>query len=174
MLMKPGLRIVVLAVHIVCSLGWVGALGAYLVLDLTVAYSQDATTLRAAYIAMGLITRWSIVPLAFATLATGLIMSLFTKWGLFRHYWTLISLVLTLFALAVLLIERLTVDYFAGIAADPNTSEATLQGLGSTLLHSIGGMVVLLVITWLNIYKPKGITPYGWRKQQEQLARGQP
>jgi hypothetical protein len=28
--------------------------------------------------------------------------------------------------------------------------------------------VVLLVILVLNVYKPQGITRYGWRKQQEQ------
>ena len=36
-----------------------------------------------------------------------------------------------------------------------------------TLPHSVGGLLVLLVIQVLNVYKPKGLTPYGWRKQQE-------
>jgi hypothetical protein len=26
----------------------------------------------------------------------------------------------------------------------------------------------LLVVQVLNIYKPQGVTPYGWRKQQEE------
>lgn len=43
-----------------------------------------------------------------------------------------------------------------------------LRTLGSTLVHSVGGTVVLLVNMWLNVYKPRGLTPYGWRKQQEQ------
>jgi hypothetical protein len=29
-------------------------------------------------------------------------------------------------------------------------------------------MVVLLVVMWLNVYKPRGLTAYGWRKQQEE------
>jgi hypothetical protein len=41
---------------------------------------------RAAYLAMELIARFVIIPLAFASLLTGLIQSLGTPWGLFRHY----------------------------------------------------------------------------------------
>jgi hypothetical protein len=43
----------------------------------------------------------------------------------------------------------------------------TISALGSTLLHSVGGKVVLLVILVLNVYKPQGMTRYGWCKQQE-------
>jgi hypothetical protein len=170
MVMSPALRKLVLGVHIAVSVGWIGALAAYLVFDLTVVASDDVTTLRASYVAMALVTTKIIIPLALLALLTGLILSLATKWGLFRHYWTVISLILTLFALVVLLIETQTVLYFSSIAADPATTDAALRSLGSTLLHSIGGTVVLLVVMWLNILKPRGLTAYGWRKQQAELA----
>jgi hypothetical protein len=35
------------------------------------------------------------------------------------------------------------------------------------LFHPGVGLLVLLVITVLNVYKPRGMTRYGWRKQQE-------
>jgi heme/copper-type cytochrome/quinol oxidase subunit 2 len=95
-------------------------------------------------------------------------MSLGTKWGLFRHYWVLISLLLTIIATVVLLVETQTISYFADIAADSTTSSDDLRALGSTLVHSVGGAVVLLVILVLNVYKPRGMTRYGWRKQHEQ------
>jgi len=94
-------------------------------------------------------------------------MSLGTKWGLLRYYWVLISLLLTVIATVVLLMETQTISYFADIAADPTTSSDDLRALGSTLVHSVGGTVVLLVILVLNVYKPRGMTRYGWRKQQE-------
>lgn len=166
--MSPGLRKFALASHLTVSVGWIGAVAAYLVLDITVATSQDAQTLRAAYVAMDLITAWAIVPLALSSLLTGLVMSLGTKWGLFRHYWTLISLILTVLAIIVLLQETETIRGFAMIAGDPATSDRDLHGRGSTLLHSVGGIAVLLMITWLNVYKPAGLTRYGWRKQHEQ------
>jgi DMSO/TMAO reductase YedYZ heme-binding membrane subunit len=166
--MTPRLRKFVLAAHIALAVGWIGAVAGYIALDVAAATSQDAQTLRACYLAMGLIVWYVIVPLAFASLLTGLVMSLGTKWGLFRHYWVLISLLLTIVATAVLLAETQTIGYFAGMAADPTMSGEDLRGLGSTMVHSVGGTVVLLVILGLNVYKPRGMTRYGWRKQQEE------
>src|SRR5262245_26804434 len=168
MIMSPGVRKFALTVHLAASVGWIGAVAAYIALDVAAATGQDAQMLRAAYLGMELAASSVIVPLALATLVTGLVMSLGTKWGLFRHYWTLISLLLTLFATIVLLIETRTISYFAHIAADPTTSSDELRALGSTLVHSVGGLVILLVNMWLNIYKPQGLTPYGWRKQNQQ------
>src|SRR5215207_2631546 len=165
--MTPRLRKFALAVHISLAVGWIGAVAAYVALDVAAATGQDAQTLRACYLAMGLIAWYVIVPLALASLLTGLVMSLGTKWGLFRHYWVLISLLLTIVATVVLLIETQTISYFAEVAADPTTSSDDLRALGSTLVHSVGGIVVLLVILVLNVYKPRGMTRYGWRKQQE-------
>ena len=57
--------------------------------------------MRAASIAMQLIGWSAIVPLACGSLLTGLVMSLGTPWGLFRHYWVLITFVLTVFSAVV-------------------------------------------------------------------------
>jgi len=165
--MGPRLRRLMLTTHITLSVSWIGAVAAYLVLDVTTATSQDPQTLRAAYIAMASITWWAIVPLAYASLATGIIMSLGTKWGLFRHWWVVLSLLLTVFAVLVLMSETRTIDFLASAAADPTTTDDELRALPSTLLHSVLGTVVLLVVTVLNVYKPRGLTKYGWRKHQE-------
>jgi len=172
--MTPRLRKFALAAHITSSVGWVGAVAGYIALDVAAATSQDARTLRAAYLAMELITWYVIVPLALASLLTGLLMSLGTKWGLFRHYWVLISLLLTIVATVVLLMETQTISYFADIAADPTTSGDDLRALGGTLVHSVGGTVVLVVILVLNVYKPRGMTRYGWRKQHERHKAPRP
>jgi hypothetical protein len=174
MVMRPRLRKLALAAHLTFSVGWIGAVAGYIALDVAAATSQDAQTLRGVYLAMDLIARYVIVPLALASLLTGLVMSVGTKWGLFRHYWVLISLLLTIIATIVLLVETQTIGYFADIAADPTTSGDDLRALGNTLVHSVGGTVVLLVILVLNVYKPRGMTPYGWRKQQEEREVSQP
>ena len=168
MRLSPPLRRAALAVHLAVSVGWIGAVGAYLALDVAASTSGDAATLRAAYLGMGLIAGSVIVPLASATLVTGVIISLGTRWGLVRHWWVLVSLALTVFAAVVLLVETGTIAAYAALAADPATTEAGLRALGSTLFHSIGGSVVLLAVLVLNVYKPEGQTPYGWRKQQEE------
>jgi SNF family Na+-dependent transporter len=164
--MSPGLRKFALTAHLAVSIGWIGAVAAYLTLDVTVATSEDPQSLRAAWIGMGAITSRAIVPLAVASLLTGLVMSLGTKWGLFRHWWVLISFLLTTFATIVLLSETGHISHAAAVAVDPTTSDEALRALPNTLLHSIGGMVVLLVVQVLNMYKPRGLTRYGWRRQQ--------
>jgi len=171
MIMAPRLRNVALVAHIALSVGWIGAVAGYIALDVAAATSRNAETLRACYLAMELIAWYVLVPLALAALLTGLVMSLGTKWGLFRHYWVLISLLLTIIASVVLLVETQTISHFATVAADPATSGDDLRSLGSTLVHSVGGAVVLLVILVLNVYKPRGMTRYGWRKQYEQRPK---
>lgn len=101
-------------------------------------------------------------------------MSLGTRWGLFRHYWVLISLLLAVIATAVLLAETQTIGYLADTAADPATTGDDLCALGSTLVHSAGGTVVLVVILALNVYKPRDMTRFGWRKRDEQRRALEP
>lgn len=171
MTMSPMLRKFALAVHLTLSIGWVGAVAAYVALDVSSATSRDGQTLRTAYLGMELISRNVIVPLAIASLLTGLIVSLGTKWGLFRHYWVVVSLVMTIIATVVLLAERGVISSYADIAADPTSTADELRGLANTLPHSVGGIAVLLVVLVLNIYKPQGLTRYGWRRQQKEWTR---
>lgn len=167
MTMTPALRKFALTAHITTSVGWIGAVVAYLALDVTALTSLDLQTLRAAYLAMEVIIWWVIVPLALASLLTGVIQSLGTPWGLFRHYWVIFKLLLTLFSTIILLQYTQTISYMAGVATDPDTSTADLRALGGSLLHSIGGLVVLILIMFLSVYKPRGMTRYGWSKQQK-------
>lgn len=172
MTMKPGLRKFVLTAHVTSSVGWLGAVVGFLALVVAALTSQDAQTVRAAWIAMELTGWFAIVPLALASLLTGLVMSLGTPWGLFRHYWVLFKLLLTILATIVLLLNMQTVSFLAGVAAE--TGSADLGGLRGELLHAGGGLLVLLVNTILSVYKPRGMTRYGWRKQHEQLTGSQP
>lgn len=164
MTLGAGQRKVALAVHLAVSVGWVGAVAAYLALDITTVVRDDPEALRAAYHGMDLIAGSVIVPLAFASLTTGVVVSLGTRWGLFRHYWVVISLVLTMVAAIVLVAETRTIAHLASVAADPTTSLEGLRRLPSTLPHSVGGLVVLLVVLVLNVFKPQGLTRYGARR----------
>ena len=166
-MMGPGLRKFVLATHLTVSVGWIGAVAAYIAFDVVAAVGTEEQALWTAFLAMDRIARYVVVPLAIASLLTGIVISLGTKWGLFRHYWVVISLLLTLFAIVVLLREAHLIGALADIAADPTTTETELRSLGSTLVHSVGGSVVLLVVLVLNIYKPRGLTKHGRRKEQE-------
>jgi hypothetical protein len=126
--------------------------------------SRDVQLVRAAYLAMELMARYVIVPLALASLVIGVLNALGTSWGLFQHYWVLTKLLLTVIATTVLLLQTETISYLAEVAA----SDADPRDLPGSLLHSIGGLVVLLIVTVLSVYKPRGLTRYGWRKQRRQ------
>ena len=110
--------------------------------------------------------------LCLASLLTGLVSSLGTTWGLFRHYWVLVKLLITIPVTIVLLVHMQPISVLAGAAAKTTTlSSADLQGLRNLLVTAAGATVlVLLVLTTLSIYKPRGMTRYGWRKQRGQRA----
>ena len=175
MIMAPGLRKFALTAHIISSVGLLGAIAGFLALAVTGLTSPNDQTVHAAYLAMELIARFVIVPLAFASLLVGLIQSLGTPWGLFRHYWVLVKLLLTVFATIVLLVKMPLIGYAAHLSAETILSRADLRATGIQLvIHASGGLLVLLVPAILSVYKPPGMTRYGWRKQHEQAALSQP
>ena len=89
-------------------------------------------------------------------------------WGLFRHRWIVIKLVLTIIATIAtiaLLVNMQDVNSLAQLATQADVVDA--GGLWGQILHSGGGALVLLVATALAVYKPRGLTRYGRRKQNE-------
>src|SRR4030081_3109528 len=98
MIMTPALRKLTLTAHVTSSVGLLGSIAAFLALGVAGLTGQDEPIVRAAYLAVDLTARFVIVPLAFASLLTGLVESLGTPWGLFRHYWVLAKFLLTVFA----------------------------------------------------------------------------
>lgn len=165
--MTPNTRKLLLTTHITVSVSWIGAVLAYLALVITAMAAPDDHLLRGAWISLELIGWYVIVPLALSALFTGVGIALSTPWGLFRHYWVLTSLFLTTVATAVLLQHMSTVSAFAGIAADaaiPAVASVLGPALRGELLHSGVGLLMLIAIAALNVYKPRGLTAYGKRR----------
>ena len=160
-MMSPRIRKLMLTVHVATSVGWLGVIAAYLALNVPALAGEDEQRTRAAYLMMDVVMRYALVPVASAALATGIIQALGTPWGLFRHYWVTISLVLTALAYVVLVLHLPAVADLAAAAADPRRD---VSHLGGDLPHAVGGLLILLVPLTLNIYKPRGLTRYGWRR----------
>jgi hypothetical protein len=158
--MSLGLRKFALTAHVVCSVGWLGAVAAYLSLAVAGVTNPDAQFLDSVFLAMEIIGWLVIVPLSVASLVTGLIQSLETDWGLIRHYWILEKFVLTLGATTILFLHMPTVGRFSGVAAE--------------LIHAGGGLLILLVATVLSIYKPWGRTRFGMSTHHEGHVVAQP
>jgi hypothetical protein len=167
MQMAPAIRRVALTLHVVCSVGWIGAAAAYLALAVAAGTSQEVLTVRAAWIVMQLTGWYVLVPLGCLAFLTGLLMSLGTPWGLLRHYWVLIALLLTTLTLAVLLLHMPTVTRAADLAR--SAGDAAAVTLGGDVVHPALGLVALVVA--LNIHKPRGLTRFGQRRQPDARAR---
>jgi hypothetical protein len=168
MTMSPRVRSLSLTAHITASVGWLGAVAGAFVLSLAGYTSDDAQTVRAAYLGLELLAWFAILPLALASLLTGLVQSLGTPWGLFRYYWVLAKLVINVFATLVLLLYLRTLGHLADVAAETSPAD-DVSGLRSPspALHAGAALVLLLVATAFAVYKPRGMTPYGWRKRDE-------
>ena len=172
--MTPGLRKFALTAHVASSVGWLGAVVSFLALAVAGLASQDAQTVRAAYLAMEVTGRFVLVPLSLASLVTGLLQALGTPWGLVQHYWVLFKLLINVFATIVLLMYMQTLSHLAGVAAETG-STSDLSGLRSPspVLHAGAALLLLLVATTLSVYKPRGMTRYG-RKQRERRTVSRP
>ena len=150
MTMTPCLRKLALTAHVTSSVGWLGALAGFLALSVAGLISQDAQMVRAACLAMGLAAWFVILPLSLASLISGLVQALGTPWGLFRHYWVLVKLLLTVLATLALLLKLEPISYLAGVAAETTLPSADLTGLRISLMaHAGGGLLVLLAATTL-------------------------
>jgi hypothetical protein len=169
--MRPPVRKLVLTAHVTFSVGWFGAVAAFLALAIGGLVSNDAEVVRANYLAMAMIGWFVIVPFGVGSLLVGVVQSLGTEWGVFRHYWVLVKLVLTIAALTLLLVHMRLVSHVSSIAAATGVSAGDLRGLRIQLVgDASGALVVLLVNTVLSIYKPRGMTRRGRRAQRERSA----
>ena len=166
MMMSPAIRKVALTAHVTASVGWIGAVLAFLALSIVGLTHENPQTVRGVYLVMQPAAWLVLVPLAFTSLLTGVIQGSGTSWGLFRHYWVVFKLLLTMFATGMLLIYMETFRGMASVAADP-TADLALVRNPSPALHAVLALLVLLVTTVLGIYKPRGLTPYGWRRRRE-------
>ena len=170
--MTPALRRFTITANVAVSVGWLGAVAAFLVLSIAGLASRDAEVVRGAYLSMDLISRFVIIPMCLAALATGLLQALGTPWGLFRYYWIVIKFGLAIFATIALVIHQFAVMAVAakrvlGAAAETLFS-AEFGPLKTELVRAPSlSIVLLLVVTTLGVYKPWGLTRYGQRKQQE-------
>ncbi len=175
--MTPRLRKFALTAHVTSSVGWLGTVASFQALAIAALTSRDPATVRGFYLAMELIGWYVIVPFCLASLVTGLVVSLGTPWGLFRHYWVLVKFLITIVSALILLGFTQTLGSLGDVAANATLSMDQLRDLKqSPVLHSGGGLLAILVATILAVYKPWGMTPYGRRKRDtaESPERGWP
>ena len=154
MLLSPALRRLALVAHVVVSVAFPGAVGCFLVLAVTGLAGGTGEVARLIYVAMNVLTLWVIVPLCGASLLTGVVSSLGTPWGLLRHWWVAVKLVMTLVSGAALLVHLKPIAALAQSGPGPGTWQVQMQ-LTIAAVAAIGALVFM---TAISIYKPRGTT----------------
>ena len=164
--MPAQLRRVMLTVHIALSVGWIGSVAAFLSLALLGQTSADAVTITSAYVAMNAISLFVVVPLSLAALLSGMALALLTPWGLFKHYWVLSKLTLTLLAAGLLMLHQFSAVAVA--AAQVRASTDALPSAGRLGLQLIvdGSLAIasLLAVVAIAVFKPRGVTLFAGKE----------
>ncbi|NUP11350.1 MAG: DUF2269 domain-containing protein [Polyangiaceae bacterium] len=164
MTVVPGLRRIALVAHVSASLGWFGAVLTFLAVGIVALISPEEHAVRGAYLVMDPVARLVLVPLSIASLVTGVISSLSTQWGLVRHYWVVFKLVINVVATLVLLMYLETFRLLRVAAADLSAPLALVRN-PSPVVHAVLALILLLAATTLGVFRPRGMTLYGWRKK---------
>jgi hypothetical protein len=167
MALAPFARKLALTTHVTASVGWLGAVTTFVALAVAGLVTQEAERLRGACVAMDLVTWSVIVPASLASLVTGIVSSVGTPWGLLRHYWVVVKLLLNVVATLLLLLHTRPVGDLATAAVRGALAAGSFRALRVDLVVDAGGgLLALLAATALGLFKPKGLTRYGWRKER--------
>ncbi|MFC9130534.1 DUF2269 domain-containing protein [Streptomyces sp. NPDC057099] len=166
-LSRPARR-TVLVVHVIASASWLGLTLGLLALGITAATTGSAVTVEASVRAMKLFADWLLLPVAFLTLLSGLVLSLGTAWGLARHRWvwtkfwlTLATTTATVFALRPGVNSAVT----AVAAGGP------LPDAGDVLMGPVVSLSAYVFMTVISVLKPWGLTRRGRRLRLRTPAR---
>lgn len=154
-LLSPSARKTWLLAHVTLSVGWLGAGTANAALAahaLLAPASPDLTPIQA-HQAIHLIDLWVVIPAAFGSLATGIVVSVFTRWGLFLHWWVIAKLVLTL---AVIAVSTVAIGRWIEISIATHQSSTAVTLAPAITTAATGNLLAFLTMTALSIYKPRG------------------
>ena len=167
MTMSPRVRKLALTAHVSFSVGWLGAVAVFLALGVAGLASDDPAVVRAAYVAMETTGSYVLLPFALASLSTGILQSLGTSWGLFRHYWVVAKLAINLFAILVLGLYLQTLGALRDAAEDRTIALSAVEN-ASPVVHAVAALLLLTVAVVLAVHKPPGLTARGRRATRAQ------
>jgi uncharacterized membrane protein len=149
-----------LVVHVIASAGWLGLTLGLLALGITAATTRSPAAVESSVRAMKLFADWLLLPVAFLTLLSGLLLSLGTVWGLARYRWvytkfwlTLATTTATVFALRPGVNSAVT----AVAAGGP------LPDAGDVLFGPVVSLSAYVFMTVMSVLKPWGPTRRGRR-----------
>lgn len=140
-------RLTLTTIHVVGSVGLLGATASTLLLALAAASSDDPAFAQSAYRLMSLQSAAFGIPLSFLSLLTGIALGLWTSWGVLRHWWTTAKLALLV---GVILNGALNIGPSVDALRHGGGSEPRLIGAAALSVS------MLAAATALSVFKPRG------------------
>jgi hypothetical protein len=144
-------RTSLLTAHVVTAVGLLGVDVAALALEIAGWRGTDPVTI---YPAVSLLVRWLLIPLAVLSWLTGIGLGLLTPWGLVRHWWVALKLVINTAGLVLALFVLLPL--VRSNADQALAAEALGGDAASAARNSTGACVALVVSVALATFKPFG------------------
>lgn len=153
-------RKIVLILHIISGVGWIGVDLALLPLVITGLTTADGETAATSYRAIAILVPWTVPALSLLIVATGVVLGLGTKWGLLRFWW-----VTTKLAISLLLVALVFVALLPGVNAlevtSATTGEEVRAQLEDPMMFLYPPVVSGMLLTFsaiLSVTKPWGRT----------------
>jgi hypothetical protein len=166
-------RKLVLTLHVITSVGWLGAAMAMTILLVAGLVTHNPALRHSAFAFMHVYDLAIMIPLGYLALVTGVLLSVGTNWGLLRHWWIVTKLVLTV---VVLLFAGVFTSGWV-LEAVARTAENPMADLGVLAVQLIANVAAFNVVFWTNatisVFKPWGLTPRGHHKLTQQAAAKQ-
>ncbi|MEQ4482139.1 hypothetical protein [Cohnella silvisoli] len=154
-------RRVLLTLHLLFVAILFGVHVVLITVSLTAAVTSDESVLKACYTVMHLLAATSIRASTIGTVVTGILLSVFTSWGLFRFYWIIAKEILTLLCMVIGLVGiydwtlkgvRVT-DSFGMLARSSPDFTANQAFLFTGVVLQLLSMVAMYAIS---VWKPWG------------------
>lgn len=146
-----------LTIHILGAGAWIGI---DVVLGVLVFTARSATSTRTealAYQALELFAVWPLLTASFVTLLSGIVLGLGTTYGLVKHWWVAVKLVLNL-----VLVTLVAFALRAAVSEAASYGEALVAGtptdasVNRLFMPPIVSSTALVTATMLSVYKPWG------------------
>lgn len=147
----------VLLLHIASAGAWLGIDVVLAVLVFTALLSDDGRTRALCFQALELFAVWPLFITGMVCLATGGILGLSSRYGLFRYWWVVTKLALNLVLTGLVLVALgPTVSQAAERARDFLAGEPVSLSIGDLIFPPIVSPTALLVAMVLAVFKPWG------------------
>ncbi|CAH1201890.1 hypothetical protein [Paenibacillus sp. JJ-223] len=154
-------KCIFVAIHVISASSWIGGTLGMLLLGLYLYSAANGEQLAYTLASMEIIDENLLKYPALMTLLTGILLSIWTQWGLVKHYWIVIKLILTL---TTILIGIFFLNHWTASLVDmvSETGFATLQDHNfrskwlAILLTASFNLLCLFIMVFITYFKPFG------------------